>query len=213
MGKNIDLTGKRFGNISVIRFDGYKQFNDGRKRKKYYCKCDCGKEFSVMGGALTSGNTTSCGCKRYKFDNTKHITHGMTKSSLYRVWVNMKDRCNNSNCKAYKNYGGRGIKVCREWNESSEVFMDWAVHNGYRQGLTLDRVDVNGNYEPSNCRWETMKKQANNRRNNATIEFEGESHTVTEWSEIVNIHRDTITYRLKQGWSVKDALTKPVKGR
>lgn len=205
-----DLTGERFGKLIVIRFEGYKVFNDGHKRSKWFCKCDCGKEITVMGGALTSGNTKSCGCSRHIFDNTKKKSHGMRNSRLYRVWINMRVRCNNPKCKRYPNYGGRGIKVCEEWDKNSMAFIDWALKNGYNENLTIDRIDVDGDYEPNNCRWIDMQEQQNNRTNNRVIEFNGEKHTVKQWSRITGIHNDTLLYRLKRGWSIERTLTEPV---
>lgn len=125
----------------------------------------------------------------------------------------MKYRCNNPNCLAYKNYGGRGIRVCDEWNNSFLSFSEWAGTAGYKEGLSLDRIDVNGDYSPDNCRWATVKTQTNNQRNNHLLEFNGEIHTVSEWSEITGISRSTICCRLKCGWSIDDTLKKPVQKR
>lgn len=124
----------------------------------------------------------------------------------------MKDRCYREGSSAYEHYGGRGISVCNEWQHSFEAFRDWALANGYRDDLTIDRKDVNGDYCPENCRWATLKEQGNNKRYNHLVEYKGETHTLSEWSEITGIQCGTLYYRLKV-WSVEDALTKPVERR
>lgn len=122
----------------------------------------------------------------------------------------MRQRCSNPKCINFHNYGGKGITVCDEWNNSFESFYEWAMSNGYEKGLTIDRIDVNGNYEPSNCRWATYKEQANNRTSNRLIEVDGVSHTIGDWSEITGIRLATIWARLKRGWTAKEAVTTPV---
>lgn len=157
MGTFIDLTGQRFGSLTVIERDFTKSTT------AWKCQCDCGNECVVFSANLTRGHTKSCGCLRLK--------HGQYYQKIYWVWSSMKKRCYNSNHPTFKNYGARGIKVCDEWKNSFQSFYEWAIKNGYESGLkqgecTLDRIDVNGNYEPSNCRWVSMKEQQNNKRNN-----------------------------------------------
>ena len=132
--------------------------------------------------------------------------HGKRHSRIYNIWRSMRQRCTNPNCINYKNYGGKGICVCNEWNDFTN-FYTWAMANGYKDDLTIDRVDVNGNYEPSNCRWISYKQQANNKTNNRLIEFQGESRTLGEWASITGIKLGTIWNRLNLGWSVERALT------
>ena len=138
----------------------------------------------------------------------KHEMHGMYGSKLYKTWNNMISRCYCQSFKNFQNYGGRGITVCDEWKKSFVAFMNWAMANGYSDELTIDRIDVNGNYEPSNCRWITNKEQQLNKRTNRFITFDTETHTVKEWSDMTGIHPRTITTRLDRGWTVERALTK-----
>lgn len=181
-----DLSGLWFGALHVIKpseiLNGF-----------YDCKCSCGKEINVDYLSLTKGYTRSCGClKRY---NTKH---NLVNTKLYNVWTDIRQRCLNIKNPNYKNYGGRGITICKSWAIDFKNFYDWALANGYKEGLTIDRIDVNGNYEPSNCRWATMKEQSRNKRNNVFLTFNGETHCVADWIEKLNISKTTFNYRRKR---------------
>ena len=132
------------------------------------------------------------------------------KKRLYNIWMHMKERCNNPNFKYYKNYGGRGIRVCPEWNNSYEAFREWAFENGYSDNLTLDRVENDCGYSPENCRWATRKEQANNRRCNRILELNGERHNIQEWCELTGVPRHVVDGRLRRGWSAQRTLTTPL---
>ena len=136
--------------------------------------------------------------------------HGERYSRLYTIWCRMKARCYNSNNHAYNLYGGRGIVICDEWQSNYCVFKEWAINNGYKDDLTLDRIDVNGNYEPNNCRWATRKEQANNTRTNHYITYNNETHTLAEWSDITGIQRDVIKSRIEKGMNLDDVFLKEV---
>lgn len=203
-----DLTGMHFGMLTAIKCVGSNKYN----RKMWLCKCDCGNETTVSSGALLSGNTSSCGClKKYMDENgITGYKHGMSKEKLYFVWKSMKYRCLNPNNPAYRNYGGRGISVCEEWANSYVVFKKWAMENGYKDGLTIERKDVNGDYCPENCTWATRLVQARNRRTNVYITYNGETKTVTEWSRETGISTTTIHNRIKQGCPKELVLRKGI---
>lgn len=195
----IDLTGERFGRLFVIERSG----STKQGKATWRCVCNCGKEVIVTGSNLRTGNTRSCGCYNLEMTSTANATHGMSRTRLFNIWNKMRSRCNRKDDTNYKHYGGRGIKVCQEWNDDFASFMQWALSNGYQNNLSIDRIDVNGNYEPSNCRWASAKQQSNNRRSNHIILYNGESHTVAEWSEIKGIPYSYITKRLRSGWSIE----------
>lgn len=208
MPKSIDETGKRFNQLVVIACVGKKNYNSSSK-KMWLCQCDCGNTIITPIGPLKNGRTKSCGCygKTHKWNKT----HGMSNTRLFHIWANMIDRCTNKKSPRYKDYGGRGISVCDEWcgENGSSNFISWAKSNGYKENLTLDRIDNDKKYEPLNCRWTSYKKQARNKRTNRILEYNGQSHCVAEWSDITGIKQQTILRRLKRGWSVEDTLTIP----
>lgn len=201
------VVGKKFGRLTVCS-----KFISENGKRKFLCKCDCGNEVYVLTKHLISGHTQSCGCKIDKnFIGNISRTHGMSETRIYGIWLKMRNRIHMKNIKEYKNYGGRGIKICKEWDESFENFCAWAMLNGYRYDLSIDRIDVNGNYEPSNCRWTTAKVQANNTRTNIYIEYNGERKTLAQWAEKYNIPYKTFYYRyVIANWSIDDCIKTPI---
>lgn len=199
-----DLSGKRFGRLTVIE-------RSSRKSGTYWsCVCDCGNKKEVLASHLIKGGIRSCGCLRKEVTGEKKSVHNESKTRLYKIWKNMRERCNNPHNHAYRNYGGRGIKVCDEWNREHGyiAFRDWALQNGYKEELSIDRINVNGMYEPSNCRWVTLREQANNTRCNVLIEYKGETHTLAEWAKILGIKYQTLHRRIRYcGWDVEKAFT------
>jgi hypothetical protein len=187
-----DLTGKRFGRLTVIGVD------DKQSRKTYYiCKCDCGNIKTIRSDALVAGKTTSCGCRKKEQDevNLARNTHNMSDTRLHSIWVGIKSRCNNIHNPRYHRYGGRGIKVCDEWNNDFISFYEWSINNGYQDDLTIDRIDNDKGYEPSNCRWVDMKTQCRNRETNINITIGKSTRTLTEWCEIFNLDTRVIFAR------------------
>lgn len=211
-----DLTGKKFGLLKVIkRVDDYITPSDYHI-VQWLCECDCGNKVTVCSNNLKSGNTKSCGCFQKKIISERNVKHNASNTRLYKTWLCMKDRCNNPNNKKYKDYGGRGINVCSKWKDNFQAFADWAYKNGYIENVkrgkcTLDRINVNGDYCESNCRWTTQKSQCNNKRNNHYITYQNETHTVTEWNEILGYKKGVLSRRIFSGWSIEDAFNKPVK--
>lgn len=202
-GRFNDLTGKKFGKLKVIEY-AY------RKHSAVYwkCICDCGTEKIVVANSLNRGITTCC-------YYCAHKKHGLTNSRLYGVWAIMKQRCYNEKAPNFPSYGGRGITMCDEWKNDFMTFHDWAYANGYDENATkgectIDRIDVNGNYEPSNCRWATRQEQNFNKRNTRIFEFKGKVQHLYKWAEEYNIPFSTLLYRLQSGMSMGEALTKPM---
>lgn len=199
MGQN--LKGERFGRLMVTG-----NFVKRGASRYWDCTCDCGKQTSVKSGHLTSNATRSCGCLIGDVAAVNFRTHGRSKTPEYRAWEQLRRRCMDPKCPQYPNYGGRGIAVSSRWNRFEAFFEDM----GPRPiGGSVDRIDVNGNYTPENCRWATMKQQQRNRRNNRRWEMDGQSLTVGEWAEISGVNWKSLKTRLYGGWSVRDAITTP----
>lgn len=161
--KTKDLSGQRFSRLTVIAYAGKNKHN----RSLWLCKCDCGNTKVISSNALQQGTTKSCGCLNQENHITKpnRTTHGQSHTRLYRIWKAMKSRCNNPNNPSYQKwYGSKGVKICDEWNQNFWMFYNWSICHGYKDNLTIDRINPEGNYEPSNCRWATPKEQAQNKR-------------------------------------------------
>ena len=209
----VDITGQKFGKLTVL-----KKVEKPKHLKKnetfWLCKCDCGNEKVIRGYSLKVGNTTSCGC----YFQEKMSTHKLSKHPLYYIRRSIIQRCCNENSASYYLYGARGIQVCDEWKNDFEAFYQWAIENGYneekllsgRNKLTLDRIDNNGNYEPSNCRWVTQKVQGNNTRKNHLITINGETKTMQMWCDLYHINKKAFYCRVKSG-KVGEELIAPLK--
>ena len=198
-----NLTGKTFSFLTVLNRS--KDRGNGKKPVvKWVCKCVCGKIVTVKSDSLLSGHTVSCGCKKIK--------HGYAnKERLYQTWKNMRKRCFNPNDNRWENYGGRGITICQEWNDY-KIFRKWAMDNGYNDNLTIDRIDVNGNYCPENCRWADAKIQANNVSRNRIIEYEGKKMTMSEFADYIGISYSALQHRITRGWDINSIVTTPQRG-
>jgi len=197
------LEGKIFGRLNVLNFAGRNKQYDSL----WDCVCECGNKVKVRGGVLKNGHTKSCGCLQRDRASKAKTTHGLSGEKLYKVWGAIKERCYNPNNRSFKDYGFRGIKMCSQWKTSFKKFYNWAIENGYKEGLTIERHNVNGNYTPKNCGWIPKKDQSKNRTNSVRIEYNGDSKTSTEWSEITNIPSQVITQRVRRGWSSERTLT------
>jgi len=216
-----DLILENIGCLTIVEYLG-EYIKDGTKLKSHYykCKCNnCGKDTIVNRGNLLRAKKNDinigCGCLMREAISKSNKTHGMTKSRIYQTFTDIKRRCYNSNTKAYKNYGGRGIIVCDEWLIKEGMgfmnFYNWAMENGYTDKLTIDRNNVNGNYEPNNCSWITMKEQENNRRNNKVIAINGIEKNESKWAEEFNISVQLLRYRIKKGLKDDDLIKTPRK--
>lgn len=206
MSKLIDLTGQRFGRLTVIKRAG----SDNQNQATWLCECECGNYTSVGSSDLRRGKTTSCGCYHNECAKIRMTTHGMAHTKLYWIWKSMNQRCYNKRSKDFPNYGGMGIEVCQEWRKDFKAFSDWAYSAGYMEGLSIDRIKGDENYSPNNCRWATAKVQANNIRRNHILTYNGLSHTMSEWSDITGIKYSTLRARINTyKWSVERALTTP----
>lgn len=190
-----DLTGSRFGSWLVVE----RGANASQGQAQWFCRCDCGRGAVIFGANLRKGKTRSCGCKR-----ADHIkTHGLSRVPAYKVWHSMRDRCNNQAHRQYKNYGARGIKVCKRWEDFTMFFADMGNPPDKR---FIDRIDNNGDYEPSNCRWATALEQQNNKRNNWLLTINGKTMTVAQWARELGIKPKPVYKRLKAGWTPELAL-------
>ena len=185
--------GAIYGNLTVVH-------EVVAKRRTFLCLCSCTSETKVRADHLLSGHTKSCGCLQKK----KVTKHGLHKDPLYNVWLGMKKRCLDPTAHSYKNYGGRGIKICARWLALDNFIKD--MRDTYKEGFQLERIDNSGPYTPANCTWVSVKSNNRNKRNNLLITYQGETKTLAEWAETANIKYSVLYYRIKQGWSVEKAL-------
>lgn len=193
MSKKVNIIGERFGKLTVIE-----ECKERYKHNviKYKCQCDCGNIFYTRSVSLRSGKTKSCGC----------LKHGKSNTRLYKIYEGMKKRCYCETDYHYVRWGERGITICDEWLNNFMSFYNWAMSNGYQDNLTIDRIDNNKGYDPTNCRWITNKEQANNRRSNVRLTYNGKTQTIAQWAEELNIHYKCLWKRHKLGWSDKECL-------
>ena len=207
MGAIIDLTGKKFGRLTVIK----RVANKG-KRARWLCKCECGKTIEVQGTNLKSGNTKSCGCYKSEITIKRNLIHGKRHTKAYNSWSGAKARCYSPESPKYKDYGTRGIQMFERWRNDFQSFYDYVStlpHFG-EKGYTLNRIDNNGNYEPGNVEWANCKEQANNRRSNRLYTYNGETHNISQWAEIIKIPYETLRCRLVYyNWDIDKALNTP----
>lgn len=198
MKPKYDLTGQRFGRLTVLRLYNRRQQPCGKHYYTWWCKCDCGNEKEAPGRSLKNGHVQSCGCLHREVAGCSARTHGGSKTRLYKVWVGIKCRCYEENNPAYKHYGERGVSMCDEWRTDFTAFRDWALSNGYADNLTIERIDNNGNYSPENCCWIPQTEQPKNRRNCHFITYNGETKTLSDWSRELHIARRSLRDKEKQ---------------
>lgn len=205
----IDMTGKTFGRLTVLR-----RVENFGKEVRWQCRCECGTETAAAGSHLRSGHTSSCGCFRDEDMGNRFRTHGQSMTKLHRVLRSMRERCVNSNAPAHKHYGGRGVSICDEWASDATAFIEWAHSHGYKEGLTIDRIDNDGDYCPGNCRFVDRFTQANNKRNNRRHEYNGTSYTLAQLSRMSGLCAETIANRIDvQKLSVEEAVDRPARGK
>lgn len=211
--KASDLTGMRFGKLLVIE----RAENTPQNKARWKCLCDCGNYKIVRASDLKAGYTNSCGClfsegrkkaiAKITGEKSHLYKHGMSNARINKIYRAIKDRCYRSNCAAYASYGGRGIKMCDEWKDDFITFYKWAMNNGYNDDLTIDRIDVNGDYCPENCRWVSHKIQQNNRTNNVRVTIDGITRTISEWCEIKGISKKAVYHRYERGLRGEDLFS------
>ncbi len=192
-----DLTGQRFGRLTVLEF-----VPTAGKHSFWKCKCDCGNVKNIRSDVLLEGKTISCGCEKKKQDRinlVKNHSHKQSGKRIYYEWQGMKGRCYNSNNERYDSYGGRGIKMCDEWKNDFQAFYDWAMLNGYADDLSIDRIDNSGDYEPSNCRWTDNFTQSRNRRSNIIVDYNGEKMCLTDAAALARLTRSVVDARYHRG--------------
>lgn len=200
--------GTKYNRLIVLAKLGRNKHN----QQLYLFHCDCGTDKVIAGYLVKSGNTQSCGCKKVETSRENGLSKRYREDwedRPFNILQGMKSRCYNVNDKNYANYGGRGIEICSEWLEDFQAFMQWVRASNYSKDLSIDRIDNDGNYEPNNCRWATMKEQSNNTRFNRTISINGVIKNATQWAEISGINVTTILFRLNSGWDSRDLLNEP----
>lgn len=199
-----DITGQRFGRLVAVK----------RLKEKWLCKCDCGNESETLLYSLESGRAKSCGCYNREEITLRNTKHGMAnqRDQLYRAWLNMRHRCLGTNNPDYKHYGGRGVKISKKWDDYTK-FKEWSEHNGFEQGLTLDRIDNDGDYSEDNCRWVDRKVQGNNRRTNIVIEINGVKANLKQHAKMNGLNYGTVRTRYSRDGKRGQDVIRPVEER
>lgn len=205
LARNADITGRRFGRLVAID-----RVAARTGPAVWLFQCDCGRRHQAKASYVVRGRARSCGCLRAEKVSLAAHKHGLAGTRIYNIWVSLRRRCREVSTTTSALYGDRGISVCKEWDEDFYAFRNWAVERGYSDELTIDRIDVNGNYEPGNCRWATPKIQARNRSNNRWVDAPEGRMLLREAAEIYGLSHLTLTSRLNRGWGVTEALTTPV---
>lgn len=208
IGKFEDLTGMTFGRLTVTERGKDYVSPSGGRRPMWRCVCECGNKKTVCASNLKRGTTTSCGCfQKENMSKLKKIHGGYANDEpLFTVWCGIRKRCLSPKSHNYANYGGRGVEICEQWLDNYPAFREWSLKNGYCKGLSIDRIDVNGDYSPENCRWVDGLVQQNNRRCNINVIFQNQTHTLKEWSRIRSINYQTLYTRYKLGWETPKLL-------
>lgn len=205
-----DMTGLKIHRLKIISFAGMRDPSKKPPGGMWLCECDCGKQVTVLGAAIRSGNTKSCGCQKIESTIRRNTTHGMAargkenRSPIYTIWCGMKSRCTRENYHSYHRYGGRGIKVCERWNDFAAFEAD--MIETWKPGLEIDRKDNDGDYCKDNCRWATRQEQSGNRSSNRFFTFNGETKTIAEWGRRYGSH---VVHRLYAGWPFEEAISSP----
>jgi len=211
VGKVKDLTGNKYGRLTVIEQHGFTEPNKrGQRHAIWYCRCDCGNYVERTTDVLKRGKS-SCGCRQKEVLRKMseiNTTHNMTSNRLYRIYKGMVGRCYYPSTDRYSCYGGRGIKICNEWLKDRSKFFEWALKNGYHDNLTIDRIDVDGDYCPENCRWVSKEEQYKNRRQNIMITYNRKTLCAEDWSKLTGIKAQTIRWRYKHGWEIDKIFSK-----
>jgi hypothetical protein len=193
-----DITGEVYGRVEAMRYAGVQLSPKGKRTSMWVCRCLCGKEFTASGNNLKRGNTKTCGCSRG--------SHKMSDSPEWEAWSAITQRCTNPKNPGFRNYGGRGISVCKRWRQFENFFVDMGVRP---EGYSIDRTNNEGNYEPSNCKWVLNRLQHRNKRSNRMITLKGETRCISEWSEIIGVSPNGLSKRIKKGWSEDQIMSPP----
>ena len=198
--------GKKYNRLIVLRLAGKNKYG----HQLFECKCDCGNIAVIEGTAVKNGRTCSCGCLQKESAKKRRTTHGMTKTKLFNVWNTMKQRCSNPNSKNYKRYGARGIFVCEEWKNDFASFMKWSLSHGYKDGLSIDRIDGEKGYSPDNCRWVDVYVQSNNRSNNRLMTINGITKNCKQWADHFGFEYKYFHEKCKKNdWNLEKVLEIP----